>query len=284
MHQKVYLPPVESENYTNSTYEPQQTCSKPPLGGIIHVDSNTLPSESDKTDCVFHSSRAFAYNVSRIYPIGFGFMDNLLTVNQINNQITFFSSVTAQNHTVTLVPRYYAFTDFNQFVNDIVNALNTAPSGIVFASIFNGVTPRTWTLQGSNNFYIDRSSSAILNGMSVYGFNAEHQLALTTLVGPMYMEPALYLEIRSVALQKFRAVDSTSTSLIKPVALRVFPKGDDFDIKFYEFREEIHFRWRADSPLSEIDFQFFDDHGNKLSLLMEDPTKFRFTIDFIAEV
>lgn len=263
------LLPVPNDVYTDSPNEPQYVTSKRPNGGLIHLNSYDSPSE-DKTRCIFNMSPSFNGKFNRVRVLGITMIWFVPNVNPRNNTITFHSSVSGNDHTVTLAERYYdpeVPADMTQLATDVVTALNT----VAGASLINfnppvAVTgfPRKFTLTATAPYHFVNTCSALAKGRQMYNFDDSSVDNVSHTLGPINGVYTQYVDVVSTQLTKFAKIRNVATNNLGNLVMRSYVGAANWGLDFHVPSYYLAHNWDSNSPLSTIDIHLFDQNGEML--------------------
>lgn len=285
---EVVLPRVPMTSHRDVDLEPQPVTAMPPASATVTITTEDLQAGIPRNNFVISGNITYLTNVSRIKPVA-AEIDNwfIPNVNPRNNTFTFFSSVSASLHTVTLAPGYY--DDAAALMADIVIALNTVSgaSGIVFSELPLANNPRAFTLTGTGTWYFDSDCSAVAVGDTVYGLPTSQTATLSKKIGPMMLKYTTFVDIVSTTLTKYSKLHSITSNARSSIFARMYPTDQfreiEWGIVYDSFTaEDIKFGFRPNEVVTSIDIQLYDSHGQLLYI--PDDLNLRFRLTFATEL
>lgn len=266
--QPMFLPPRDPHVYSDSTKEPQYVTTKRPTNAWLYFNSQDAAPGTDRTNCVLGNGGVIANGFSRIRFIGVSTLWDIPNVNVRNNTFQFYSSNTgATVHTCSIAEKFYDLSESADLMDAIVAAMNTltGATGLTFSKAAIPFYPRTYTLSAvGGTFYFSSACTAITKGEQLYGIPRSPVLAASKQIGPMQMIYTQYVDIVSRTLTKFQKAPSVSTKNISPIVIRAYIGGNRWGISFYQPELYLAFAWQSGTPLYNVDFEFFDQHGDPL--------------------
>lgn len=292
----IKLQPVIPDVYTDSNLEPQYVTMRNPIAAWVYLNSGDLPVDDDKTNCIIRSDNTtggrggniLASDMGRIKIAGVTSNWYIPNVNPRNNTITFHSSASGLDHTVTLTERFYdvtSATDITALIAAIITALNTATgaSGLTFSSAAVTGFPRMYTISAAGGlYYFIRTCSALAKGRQMYGFDQTQTSSANHTVGPMNMMYTQFVDIVSTTMTKWSKMSTSTSGNVSPVIARAYIGGNAWGTNFQQFLLEVASSWKAREPISYIDLRFFDQNGDPL-YAPNDGKDFQWQISLIVE-
>lgn len=215
--QTVSLAPVSDEQQTDENLEPPFVRIRGGNSSFIFADSEIrsaapgvppalAPDLFNVTDFTLGGGdhQFYARKIKRLSVEGIQIANCVPNVNERNNVITFFSSSSGTNHTVTVPEGLY--TTAATLVAALVTALNTATgaSGLTWTATVNPINDCQWTLSvvgGTYHFVL--TSPMILNGRYLYNLPIDQANTASKTFGAVYGLYTRYIDVVSTALTEY---------------------------------------------------------------------------------
>lgn len=268
----VVFAPKQETMYRNIDSDPQDVISREPHAAIVRIDTKDLPAGVSRVNFVISNNVTYMSNTSRIEPVRAEFYNLYIpNVNERNNEVTFFSSVSGLFHTVIVPLGFYNVAE--DAMGALVLALNTVTgaSGLTFSKIAATNFPDTWGLESAGgDFYIKDTCNAITHGYPMWGIQLFDQTARDlTLVGPISLRYTWWIDICSTTLTKFAKKRSITSSGISDVFARMNITSNNFPVPWGDVYEnfgdsEATFAFNPMETITSVDIQLRDMFGDIL--------------------
>lgn len=270
---QVILSPVATNKYRSIVEEPQMVQNRPPNSSIIYLDSQASVLETNKVNMILSSVKRpgeFASNLTNsICRLSVDSCDLFYctpNVNPTNNNIIFYSSVTATTYSVLIPMNFY--TTASSLMTAIVTAMNTVSgsSSLTFSQSAVSYSPSMFNLNAAGgSFYILPTCNAVTNGQQLYNLPNSTTLVTTTLVGNMALYYTRFIDICSSRLNQYSKHQSLSNNGTINIVFRIFV---DDPTKIHWIGQAFNFRvsyaFDPSDSITYIDFQLRDQFGNLL--------------------
>jgi hypothetical protein len=263
---KVFLPPIDDYMQNDQNLEPQFIRLRSNNNGYIFID--TEDSNSSNQNQFIVSKTGFL--TSKIKRLGVGGLQYCLpipNINIYNNSLTFHSSVSAANHTVSLTIGFYSLSAFITMLQTQLNTV-TGASGLTFT-----VTQRTNFANSINiaaaggTFYLPPG----LSSFETYGrymCYLQYDLVFSTSKNSSqsYLVPTRWVDVISDVFAEYDKNPVSSTRFGENhILYRLYCTYDRISNPRFEILENPNIRWvnyNRDVSLANIDFKLRDEFGN----------------------
>ena len=276
-----FLQPQDPRIYssTNGALEPQYVTTIEPTEAWIWIASQDCQGV-DKTNCRYEISQPLGTNVRRINLQGVTMLWDSPNVNPRNQRVRFFSTNSGGFHTVDVPTGFYATS--SALATALVAALNTATgsSGLTFAQAPVPLFPETYTISAvGGDYYFDPACNAVAKGMQLWNLPVSTTPTASKNTGTMFRMYTEYVDIVSIECTKNAKVRSITSNQRSNVIVRAYLGGQQSpgEITFYDLgAKSLSFAHRYQDPIYALDFQFYDQNGDRL--YVSDPAKLQWQI------
>lgn len=268
-----------ADNETKYGFEPQFVQIRSNNKGIIWLDYKDRDQPNRTNLGNFRiSQQLMVSNLKRIALEHFSIQWNMGQVNDGNNTITFYSTASAANHTVTVVNGFYDPINLTGFATAIQTALNTATgaSGLTWT-----VTPRV-----NNVPIIDFSTaggSFHFNGGLMYQFgrsliNLPRETANTTTktAGWVNMMWTRYVIVKSEGLMRTKRIQNASSGFDSSSWVEfIWPTREEQSRPNTHTVTVVHRSYinMHGNIVANLDFTLEDEFGRDVGFLFQSPIR-----------
>lgn len=268
---QVLLSPIQDAIMNDQNLEPQYVRKRHGNNSYLYLDTGdrNLKLETANRFNFGAKNDLFSRKIKR-FAVDFVKIDyNSPNLNLYNNQVTFFSTTSGMNHTVTVPEGFYTYTSF---ATALQTALNTATgaSGLTWTitTASNGELQYTLSVVGGTyHFIVDPIlSPMVTNGIHLVNLPRDQANTASKTAGSVNMYYTRYIDILSFSLLQYDKNPSNSSRFgSNNLLLRIFirdptiPETLDFSIN--------NIRWvnfDISQSLTAVDFFIVDEFGNPL--------------------
>lgn len=252
--------------------EPQEIKIRSQNNSIIFIDTEErLNKNQSPVDLLLNSvnNTLFTSNIVRLA------VRNLImswitpNVNERNNVVTFFSSVSGTTHTVTVPEGFYGNPTI--LMDALVTALNTATgaSGLTFSHAIPTTNPIISTLSSAGgNYYFDLNCLAVTKGKQLWNLPLDQVATNNKVVGSINGLYTRYVDIHSKTLTQYSKNPNSSNARGQINLLyRVYLEYDLFGAPQYirnNIQNGIGINFNPSTNISNIDLKLNDEFGDLL--------------------
>jgi hypothetical protein len=274
--EKVFLPPVTAAYYKDSNLDPQQQISKDPHRSLLLLQSEDCTLQLDKTNIVYSTVRqlgdtqeVLATNISRFKISSVSIAYDSPNVNPYNNTVTFFSTFSLTEHTVNILPGFYATP--TELMNQLIFQLNSVgASGLTFSYVDLGANKFGLSSSGGMYFF-NLDSSMVKFGSQLIGLPTDQIATNSKVVGTVNLFYTKYIDICSSTISEYEKIRTTSTNLNYNIVLRLYlDSGNAPQYINYYTVPDVSYNYLDAKPIYSLNFELRDQFGNLLYIQFPD--------------
>ena len=289
---EVILKPVDREYYTrNPNKTPQNIVARNSDSAKLLLRSEDYKTQQDKTKLIVSTIKnngdipeQLFDRVTKISVSSVGVINTTPNINVRNNEITFYSSVTNNKHTVTLTEGFYQTT--TDIIDHVVTKLNTltGATGLTFSKATIPNRPDCYYLNSAGgNYKFVSDCSAIVKGSQLYALPVDNIYSNSKFIGTMGLYYSGYIDFCSRTLTKFSKIQTQSTGYANNLIYRLYIIDPTKPLGC--FKDEVaftHFAYDPREVVTSIDITLYDEFGDRFYV----PNGFGFdwSIELILQV
>jgi len=258
--------------YRNADLDPQSVIARNAHAGEIVISTFDLPPGIPRNNFVISNNIQYMANCSRISPKQAEFHNFFIpNVNPRNNNIIFYSSVSASTHSVIVPEGYYDdATVLSVAIKDAMNTV-TGSSGLTFSvSAEIATAPRSYTLTAAGGTYhFVLTCNAITHGETVWALDTNQANLAVHTIGPMSLQYTWWIDIVSTVLTKYAKMRSITSGAQGNVFIRMVPTDQFREIPWGDvydsfIKEDITYAFKPSEVVTSVDIQLYDMYGDLL--------------------
>ncbi len=270
LYQSRILPLISDELIQSNSLEPQIVRIRSSNLATMYIDAARRPNITQiPTNITLGSTnnQIFARKIIRLSVQNMAMEWITPNVNVRNNVVTFFSTTSAAEHSVTVLEGFY-LTPL-AIMDALVLALNTATgaSGLTFSHAIPTLNPIKSTLSsagGSYHFNLD--SLAIIRGRNLWNLPRDQTNTTSKMVGAIHLRYTRYVDIISFVLTEHTKNQNISNSFgANNLLFRLFINSAEPHLQLAEERfTDITMNYNRTQNIRAIDFKLIDEFGQTL--------------------
>jgi len=219
---------------------------------------STIKSPSDNANVLIHNASRIKFsNVNLKYTIP--------NINERNNQLTFFSSVTNTAFSVFIPIGFYDSTqDVMQAIIDGWNFF-TGTSGLTFSFSAVNLRPDCYLLDSAGgDYYVDPECTAVKFGSSLYALPIDG-FSNSKFVGTMSLFYTQFIDFVSNSLTKYQKLKNRTTGYDSNIIYRIYIDDPTLPHTIYSVNNDnVSFSYNPGDSINLIDMTLYDDNGQIL--------------------
>lgn len=243
--------------------EPQTIGIRPSNTSTSSIVVDKDPAVSDRVRGILQSGTLFATRVLKL-SVKRMFINTITpNVNERNNTVTFFSTNSGVEHTVTIIEGFY--NTVTALMDALVAALNTATgaSGIVFSHLVPATNPIISVLTAvGGSYHFNVASTTITRGEFLYNLPTSQADTLTKTVGAISGLYTRWVDLVSQSLTQYTKNPNTSNvqgnnGLVHRLFVDPDANAEDFIQEIVE--NLVWWSWNTGNTISNFDFELLDE-------------------------
>lgn len=234
----------------------------------VYIDSLTDNATGNPLNLAIQNSTLFARYVNKLCVSALFMTWISPNVNPRNNTITFYSTNSTLNHTVSIPEGFYLTP--SDIMDALVIALNSATgaSGLTFSHLINPLQPSSSVLTAAGgSYHFILSSPMILKGTHLIGIPLSQTDSVSKTVGSIQLYYTRWVDIVSTTLTKHTSNANTSNKFgNNSLLLRSYTNKNLNGItNLFELIENRNWmRWDISENISNVDIRILDEFGDLL--------------------
>lgn len=270
----VLLPSIDDSQQLDQNLEPQHVRIRSNNNALLYLDSADRIDQQPFNDFSLNKATVLSRKIKRFALDGAQFMWSIPNVNEKNNVITFFSTTSLLNHSVTVPQGFYDFTTIQVAM---VTALNTVSgaSGLTWSTSAVPAGGMKFNLNVAGGTYHFVDCIWITYGDFLVPLPEELTNSASKMTGWCMLTYTRWFDIISFSFYQYtKNPNSTTKYGEKNILARIFMDGDmaynpSPNWKFFQVTVPKWVNFEISQNIANIDIKIYDEFGNLLFLPTE---------------